>query len=361
MLGHDPRVREDRHEVDVPVPAGDDVDVEVVLQGRAGTPTEVDPDVGAVGRKRPIEGIERSIDERPDLRPFVLLEVAGIGDVAGGGDQKVAVGVRVAVQEYDRPIAPCHHQPRPILVRVVQIAEEARERLRPAGPRQELEAPRGPETLHGRQPTDGRGARGTLPFVAPIPDLARLRDALTPVPAVAEPVDAAVAACLRTGPRGTEVLLCRRVERPGDPWSGHISFPGGRLETTDPDPLAAAARETREEVGFDPLAAGRLIGPLAPLVPRPPLVRLAAFALEVHENVELALNEEIATAWWTPFADLEPVAAQVAEVADPVPAWRLPFPDANDRVVWGITYRLLQGIVRLGALRDESTDLTETR
>lgn len=34
--------------------------------------------------------------------------------------------------------------------------------------------------------------------------------------------------------------------------AGQISFPGGRIEDSDPDEVAAALRETREEVGIDP-------------------------------------------------------------------------------------------------------------
>ncbi len=37
------------------------------------------------------------------------------------------------------------------------------------------------------------------------------------------------------------LLLMRRAERAGDPWSGHVSFPGGRVDPRDPSTRAAAA------------------------------------------------------------------------------------------------------------------------
>jgi len=47
-----------------------------------------------------------------------------------------------------------------------------------------------------------------------------------------------------------ELLLIRRAKRQGDPWSGHIGFPGGRLEQSDQgNPFQTAIRETREEIG----------------------------------------------------------------------------------------------------------------
>ncbi|MFN7699333.1 MAG: NUDIX domain-containing protein [Deltaproteobacteria bacterium] len=47
---------------------------------------------------------------------------------------------------------------------------------------------------------------------------------------------AAVAAILRErAPGAPEVLFIRRAEKPGDPWSGHMAFPGGKQEPGDPD------------------------------------------------------------------------------------------------------------------------------
>jgi 8-oxo-dGTP pyrophosphatase MutT (NUDIX family) len=55
-------------------------------------------------------------------------------------------------------------------------------------------------------------------------------------------------------PATTEVLFIKRAARDGDPWSGHVAFPGGKNEGESD--MACAARETLEEVGLDLLGSG---------------------------------------------------------------------------------------------------------
>src|SRR5437868_134308 len=84
--------------------------------------------------------------------------------------------------------------------------------------------------------------------------LGALRQALSAeprrVPHEMAPRRAAVAAVLRQGEIEPEVLFIHRAEHPLDPWSGHMAFPGGRVEPQDASEQAAAERETEEEVGL---------------------------------------------------------------------------------------------------------------
>mgnify|MGYP006305808619 CR=1 FL=1 len=74
-----------------------------------------------------------------------------------------------------------------------------------------------------------------------------------PIPADKVPRRAAVAATMRFDEAGDgcELLFILRAKQEGDPWSGHMAFPGGRMEPDDADELAAARREAREEVALD--------------------------------------------------------------------------------------------------------------
>src|SRR5262245_36247166 len=72
---------------------------------------------------------------------------------------------------------------------------------------------------------------------------------------------AAVAVLLRlddTAP--PQVLLMQRTVRDDDPWSGHVSFPGGRFHPDDGELVETAIRETREELAIDLKRDARLLG-----------------------------------------------------------------------------------------------------
>ncbi|MBI3505272.1 MAG: CoA pyrophosphatase [Proteobacteria bacterium] len=60
---------------------------------------------------------------------------------------------------------------------------------------------------------------------------------------------AAVLVPLVERPDGLSVLLTQRTAHLHD-HAGQISFPGGRIEAADSDPVAAALRETEEEIGL---------------------------------------------------------------------------------------------------------------
>ena len=76
------------------------------------------------------------------------------------------------------------------------------------------------------------------------------------------PRRAAVLCALRPGPAGMAVVLTRRSAHLRA-HAGQIAFPGGQVEPGDPTPLAAALRESHEEIGLAPEQVA-LLGALEP-------------------------------------------------------------------------------------------------
>jgi 8-oxo-dGTP pyrophosphatase MutT (NUDIX family) len=162
---------------------------------------------------------------------------------------------------------------------------------------------------------------------------------------------AAVAVVLAPDP--DSVLLIRRAERLGDPWSGHMALPGGRQEPAEADLVITAIREAAEEVGLE-LRPDHLIGTLDDVVPRTPVlppiaVRPYVFALE--DRPVLAPNPEVALARWVPLDLLlhpdtyNSVRLDIRGESREFPAYQL-----NDSVVWGMTERILSSL--LAHIRD---------
>ena len=58
-----------------------------------------------------------------------------------------------------------------------------------------------------------------------------------------------------------DLLFMERAKVEGDPWSGHIAFPGGHEEDQDDSSLHTAMRETHEELGLD-LSGAEVLGSL---------------------------------------------------------------------------------------------------
>lgn len=161
---------------------------------------------------------------------------------------------------------------------------------------------------------------------------------------------AAVVGVLRDGARGAELLLIRRAERAGDPWSGQMALPGGRHEEGDPDLAATAVREVQEEVGLSLSDDATPLGRLDDVRTHTGDTVVRPFVWALRTPVILTPNAEVAEIHWVP------LAAMASGERDTTYAWSgaptgLTFPgyQVADRVVWGLTHRIL-GML-LGSLR----------
>lgn len=165
-----------------------------------------------------------------------------------------------------------------------------------------------------------------------------------PVAVADDRTRAAVAMILHQGEAGIEMLFIQRAPHELDPWSGHIAFPGGKLEEDEAE-CQAACRETAEETGID-LVEGRYLGRLSDIVGSNLPVKVSCCLFGVNrEMCRPVLNDEVSDLFWVSLADLrDPDRSMQSSVAFGektfhVPAIRLPI--ENKPVLWGITYRLV--------------------
>jgi 8-oxo-dGTP pyrophosphatase MutT (NUDIX family) len=188
-------------------------------------------------------------------------------------------------------------------------------------------------------------------------DISRVRERLAelgpPPSSNEEDARAAVAIILRERKdaehdQGAEVLFIRRAEHPLDPWSGHMAFPGGRADPADAgDTRTTALRETEEELGLSLAAHGEPIGrlPDLPAIARGKRVGLviAPHVFALHDDVELVPGDEVAEAIWWPLAPL--ARGEHRTIYPYVYEGRrleLPGHKVGDRIVWGLTYQMLE-------------------
>ena len=159
---------------------------------------------------------------------------------------------------------------------------------------------------------------------------------------------AAVAVILRERNRRTDVLFIKRAEKSGDPWSGHMAFPGGHREPTDAGLAAAAVRETLEETGIDLAQDGVYLGAVdeqrASPRGRELDMLIAPHVFLLQREPQVRLNYEVDEIVWNDLGELMGNALHDTEVwhiqGEPMTfnGYRL----AGGHFVWGLTYRMLK-------------------
>ncbi len=160
-----------------------------------------------------------------------------------------------------------------------------------------------------------------------------------------------------------ELLFIRRAERVGDPWSGHVAFPGGRAEAGDEGPVGTAVRETVEEVGLALPDAGRLLGPLdellAPVRRGPPQLVISPFVFHLQRLQPLRPNVEVASVHWL---SLERLAMGEGRSSFDL-EWggatlRMPCIELSGLRIWGLTLRMLDDLLeRMGGQTSPDVEL----
>lgn len=157
--------------------------------------------------------------------------------------------------------------------------------------------------------------------------------------------EASVALVLCEREADLALLFIQRASHPGDRWSGHIAYPGGRVEAEDAGPRETAERETLEEVGLD-LSVAQPIARLDDLRGFGESILVSGFVYALASPVVLTPNREVASAFWMSFEELESSARQVRRPFEyrghdlVLPSIRVL--EDDHPVLWGLSYRFLE-------------------
>ncbi len=163
-------------------------------------------------------------------------------------------------------------------------------------------------------------------------------------------IKAAVAIILRDGEQGTELLMMQRAKHENDPWSGQMSFPGGKIETSDVDSKAAAIREAFEEVGAD-LREKDYLGRLDDMYGLKAndvfSVHIACFVFKPERPLDLVANHEVADMVWLPISTLDDRSKAFDYRHPKDPALSMPAVMLNqekEQILWGLSLRMLANL-----------------
>lgn len=154
-----------------------------------------------------------------------------------------------------------------------------------------------------------------------------------------------------------DLLLMQRAYDASDPWSGQVSFPGGRFENSDKSLRATAERETQEEVGVR-LAADDYLGQnndvLGPITGNKKTVHVSSFVYHLEIDPLINLNYEVAQVIWANFDELlepkrytsfeHPFVTGVTMQGIRLNALSH---DGEPLILWGLSLRIMQQLLEI--------------
>lgn len=160
----------------------------------------------------------------------------------------------------------------------------------------------------------------------------------------------AVAMILRETGSGIETLMIKRADHDGDPWSGHMAFPGGRLEDQDTNILHTARRETLEEIGLDTDQHTQYLGRLSDVMSHSgkglKAMVVTPYLFTIEQVPELSINHEVAEVIWVPLAFLADYSnRQEMDWQVNRMTLKLPCYFYQQRRIWGLSLMMLDELV----------------
>ncbi|OZG71337.1 hypothetical protein BTA51_22050 [Hahella sp. CCB-MM4] len=143
------------------------------------------------------------------------------------------------------------------------------------------------------------------------------------------------------------ILMVQRAERPDDPWSGDMAFPGGRQELSDRSHEATALRELHEEVGIhiDTLPDLHLNtvwtkshNSFRPMAVHP-------FVFEVKKRTPFHLSHEATDAVWIPLSVFKTESRQYFQWRVRGFSFKMPCFHYRKYRIWGLSLKMIENLL----------------
>ncbi|HMD78745.1 MAG TPA: CoA pyrophosphatase [Nitrososphaerales archaeon] len=156
---------------------------------------------------------------------------------------------------------------------------------------------------------------------------------------------AAVAIIIRD--RGSpSVLMIKRAERKGDPWSGQVAFPGGKMQEGGETARGTAVRETYEEVGIDLGKSAEFLGFAEATVTHNGAMEVVPAVFLLRQDVRVNPNQEVASHRWIELEEmLSSSSKSVYRLNFEGRKVNMPAYSVGDYTIWGLTYRIVTSLV----------------
>jgi 8-oxo-dGTP pyrophosphatase MutT (NUDIX family) len=156
----------------------------------------------------------------------------------------------------------------------------------------------------------------------------------------------AAVSVILSDPDAPSVLLIERAESPGDPWSGQIAFPGGKMQPGDRTARGTATRETLEEVGVDLDKASEFLGYGELVNTHTGTMQVVPSVFMLRREVTVKPNGEVASYRWVKLGNLLSESTRTTHRIEFGGQTReMPASLVDGYEVWGLTHRIIHSLV----------------
>ena len=167
----------------------------------------------------------------------------------------------------------------------------------------------------------------------------------TDEPPVGQLKRASVSVALKD-PGAPSVLLIKRADRVGDPWSGQVAFPGGKAQDGDRTLRETAIRETLEEVGIDLGRDADFLGYFTSFRTHTGTMDVFPAVFLLRKEVEVRGNAEVSSHRWVKLGQLIDEQSRSSYRIEAGGQTReMPALLVEGYEVWGLTHRIISSLL----------------